>query len=110
MPIAPLRACIGSPTCPRQGIYKGRCKEHAQERERTRYNAETRKWYSTEAWKVLRASVLADQPVCAVCRVAASTQVDHTVPHRGEYAKFWDRNNLQGLCATCHGQKTARGE
>jgi 5-methylcytosine-specific restriction enzyme A len=110
MPVAAKSPCIGSPTCPHPGTYKGRCAEHSRVQERTRYNAETRKWYSTEAWKTLRAIVLGAQPVCVECHIAPSTKVDHKVPHRGEYAMFFNVNNLQGMCSTCHGRKTARGE
>jgi 5-methylcytosine-specific restriction protein A len=39
-----------------------------------------------------------------------STEVDHKTPHRGAYALFWDRQNLQGLCKRCHARKTQRGE
>lgn len=110
MPTAALRPCIGSPTCPETAIYKGRCRTHARTQERTRYNAETRKWYSTEAWLVLRLSVLHDDPICTDCRAQASTEVDHKTPHRGVYALFWERSNLQGMCKACHGRKTQRGE
>lgn len=107
--MAALRPCTGSLTCPHTAIYRGRCHEHAREKERTRYNADTRKWYCTEAWRILRLSILGEQPVCVNCRQAASTEVDHIIPHRGEYALFWERTNLQGMCSPCHGQKTRRG-
>jgi 5-methylcytosine-specific restriction protein A len=70
---------------------------------------EARKWYYTTAWQTLRALVLAEQPVCVLCHVAPSTEVDHIAPHRGHYALFFNRHNLQGLCATCHGRKTRQG-
>lgn len=110
MPSAALRPCAGSPTCPHPATYRGRCADHARDQERTRYNADTRTWYSTEAWRVLRLSVLAEQPICADCQTKPSVECDHVVPHRGKYEFFWDRNNLQGLCKGCHGRKTARGE
>jgi len=110
MPYAAKTPCIGAPTCPHEGVYKGRCAEHARVQERSRYNAETRKRYSTEAWKTLRAIVLGQQPVCVECQRAPSTTVDHIVPHRGEYALFWDITNLAGMCRECHSRKTQRGE
>lgn len=109
MPSAAQSYCT-EPRCPNMGIYRGRCKDHARKQERTRYNAATRKWYSSDAWKNLRAVVLSAEPVCTDCRQAPSTLVDHKVPHRGDYALFWDRANLAGMCVTCHGRKTARGE
>lgn len=30
------------------------------------------------------------------------TDVDHITPHRGDEALFWDENNHQTLCGTCH--------
>lgn len=110
MPSAAPSYCIGSPTCPNLGTYKGRCKEHARVQERTRYNADMRKLYSTPMWRGLRLRVLAEQPICNDCQVGASTECDHIKPHRGDPALFWDRANLQGLCTFCHGVKTQRGQ
>lgn len=31
--------------------------------------------------------------------------VDHIIPHKDDPRLFWDRSNLQALCATCHGVK-----
>jgi 5-methylcytosine-specific restriction protein A len=42
-------------------------------------------------------------------RVTVATLVDHVVPHRGDPALFWDVENWQSLCATCHARKTAAG-
>jgi 5-methylcytosine-specific restriction protein A len=33
---------------------------------------------------------------------------DHIIPHRGDKRLFWDANNWQALCLSCHGAKTAR--
>lgn len=109
MPTAARSYCLEQ-RCPNTATYRGRCAEHAQQKEQTRYNADTRKWYCIEAWSDLRLTVLAEQPVCVDCKRAPSTQVDHIVPHRGEYEKFWNRANLQGMCSACHGRKTKRGE
>jgi len=109
MPNAAPRFC-SEPRCPEMASYKGRCRAHARVQERSRYNTDTRKWYYTEAWKVLRQIVLNEQPICVECNLMASTEVDHKVPHRGNAILFWDRDNLQGMCATCHSRKTQRGE
>lgn len=37
----------------------------------------------------------------------SATVVDHIVPHKGDMQLFWDRNNWQALCASCHNSKTA---
>lgn len=38
-----------------------------------------------------------------------SEEVDHTIPHRGNQALFWDRSNLHGMAKTCHSKKTRSG-
>ena len=35
-----------------------------------------------------------------------ATEVDHIQPHRGDWAVFTDRSNLQSLCHSCHSRKT----
>jgi 5-methylcytosine-specific restriction protein A len=34
--------------------------------------------------------------------------VDHIVPHRGDPALFWEPQNHQSLCRTCHNAKSQR--
>jgi 5-methylcytosine-specific restriction enzyme A len=62
-------------------------------------------------WQKLRLSHLQQNPWCVRCeqdgRVTAAAQVDHTIPHKGDPALFWDPDNLQSLCETCHSRKTA---
>lgn len=62
-------------------------------------------------WQKARAGYLAKHPLCAECernaRVAAATDLDHVIPHRGDHELFWDRSNWQGLCHPCHSRKTA---
>lgn len=73
-----------------------------------------RRWYQTSRWQRLRREVLTEALFqCAMCgRVEAESAklvVDHIVPHRGDAALFWDRANLQCLCAPCHaGPKQAQ--
>ncbi|MFE0394738.1 HNH endonuclease [Paenibacillus lactis] len=51
-------------------------------------------------------------PLCVQCyrdnRVSAATVVDHIIPHKGDQALFWDRQNWQALCKKCHDIKTVR--
>lgn len=58
------------------------------------------------AWRRARKWFLAQHPLCVMCqaqgRVSAATVVDHIRPHRGDQVLFWDRDNWQALCATCH--------
>jgi 5-methylcytosine-specific restriction enzyme A len=37
-----------------------------------------------------------------------STVADHIIDHEGNEALFFDFNNLQGLCASCHSRKTGK--
>ena len=57
-------------------------------------------------WRKLRLMVLRDQPICAACGRAAATDVDHKIAK----AKGGDesRENLVGLCHSCHSRKTVR--
>ncbi len=61
--------------------------------------------YSTREWRELRASVIAAEPFCRMCGDPAS-HVDHL--EHGEHwrSRFFDRANLQPLCAPCHNRKS----
>ncbi|WP_269448179.1 HNH endonuclease [Lentibacillus sp. JNUCC-1] len=52
-------------------------------------------------------------PLCVHCTdsgmTVPATEVDHIVPHRGDRDLFWDPNNHQGLCKSCHSKKTRKG-
>ena len=63
--------------------------------------------YNCAAWRKLRLQVLREYPICNNCKRLTSTVADHITPVRlgGE---FWDINNLQGLCASCHNSKSAK--
>ena len=39
-------------------------------------------------------------------RYVKVTDVDHIVPHRGDPRLFWDEENWQALCHSCHSKKT----
>ncbi len=57
-------------------------------------------------WRKLRLMILREQPICAACHRAAATDVDHKIAK----AKGGDdsRDNLVGLCHSCHSIKTVR--
>lgn len=122
-----LRPCA-QPGCPTL-VPVGRCDVHkpkwlkwmsdpvgmrAYEARRRASAPPWRRLYHTQRWADLRMSVLTTDPTCRACAadgyVTASTDADHIVPHRGNLELFWDRANLQGLCASCHAKKTQRGE
>lgn len=63
--------------------------------------------YGTARWKVLRLHILADEPICVLCHEAVATEVDHIEPYQpGD--DFFNPNNLQSLCKSCHSSKTQR--
>jgi 5-methylcytosine-specific restriction protein A len=57
-------------------------------------------------WRKLRKLVLHDDPICAVCCVQASQEVDHVLP-KGS-GGMDALSNLQGICERCHAEKTAQ--
>jgi len=66
----------------------------------------------TYRWQQTRKAYLRLHPVCVICeaedRVVAATVVDHIEPHRGDQTKFWNPDNWQPLCATCHSSTKQR--
>ena len=64
--------------------------------------------YRSKVWKQVRSmALLRDGYTCKVCGREATT-VDHIKPHEGNLQLFLDMNNLQSLCASCHGIKSYR--
>ena len=58
------------------------------------------------AWRAyIRPEQLEREPLCRTCG-APATCVDHIVPARGDRQLQTDPDNLQSLCAPCHGRKT----
>lgn len=57
-------------------------------------------------WQKAREGHLRSHPLCVECArrglVVQATVVDHIVPHRGDSQLFWDPDNRQSLCKTCH--------
>ncbi len=80
-----------------------------QSRERRR---ETIKLYKSARWSQARRNFLSQNPRCVDCgRLFDLTDLDldHEIPHRGNYELFWDVNNWRTRCHSCHSKKTARG-
>lgn len=83
-------------------------------------------WYRREPWtgpNGIRSIVLRRDPICkcpgcprcdrrpvsktvSMC-IRPSTNADHIIPHRGDWALFTDTNNVRGNCQACHSCKTA---
>lgn len=111
MALKPLRPCRhpGCSALTREGY----CPKHKPAKAPRRISAEYHGWYSLPIWTdTLRPAQLLREPFCRVCAARGvrtrATVVDHIVPHRGNWARFTDRGNLQSLCKICHDRKTAR--
>jgi len=63
-------------------------------------------------WRKASAAFLAANPLCRICKeqgkVVLAKEVDHIIPHKGDYDLFWDESNWQTLCKMHHSQKTAK--
>lgn len=65
-------------------------------------------FYHTAKWQKLRRWKLGVNPVCEACEAALATEVDHIISATEDAPELWfDSENLQSLCASCHKQKTA---
>lgn len=69
--------------------------------------AEHDRMYDCIRWRKARARFLNANPLCVMCEqrrgmIVPATIVDHVIEHKGDYELFWDQNNWQALCATCH--------
>lgn len=62
-------------------------------------------FYSSAAWRALRAAYLAEWPLCRRCPPARPTpalEVHHRKPRDAYPDLALDYANLEGLCRTCH--------
>jgi len=108
---------IGCNELTREGYcdkHKGVAKAELKQR-RKRYDSNRPEWhsmYESRRWRETREAYLRQHPLCVECEkkgyLVPAVVCDHIVPHRGKYELFWDISNLQGLCARCHGRKTAK--
>ena len=111
MAMKPLRPCRhpGCPALTREGY----CDRHKPKSAARRASAEYHAWYSLSVWTDdLRPAQFLREPWCRECAKRGirtrATVVDHVEPHRGDWARFIDRANLQSLCKRCHDRKTAQ--
>jgi len=60
-------------------------------------------------WQQYRIAYLQANPLCAHCKRREATQVDHIKAVNGaDDPLFWEGNNHQALCSSCHSRKTIR--
>lgn len=93
------------------------CDKHAKSEEAQRQRFVDQRRGSSSArgygwkWKNARTRFLREHPLCEMCSTVDSpttaTVVDHRVPHKGDEYLFWNEENWQPLCASCHSRKTA---
>jgi 5-methylcytosine-specific restriction protein A len=57
------------------------------------------------AWERIRRVVLEEQPICAVCGIRPSEEVDHIIAK--SLGGSDDRGNLRGICTLDHRQRSA---
>lgn len=83
------------------------------EQKRTdRYDAERRRIYQSQRWRMLRLTKLTDAPLCEMCAkkgiIKPAVDIHHIISFMStddEYrrkALAYDYNNLMSLCKECH--------
>ena len=108
MPDRAHRECC-RPRCPNYAVDGGYCAAHRRhDREVISGPKGANLRPQNRRFQRQRHSFLMRHPMCAMCRIAPASILDHIVPHRGDFALFWNQRNWQSLCITCHGRKTAR--
>ena len=100
MPSAPSRPCT-YPGC--RALVRGasRCSAHPYARVKGEYDA----FYSSPAWRKLRAVFIRRHPLCAACGGPAK-HVDHVLARKDAPHLELEWANLQALCVSCHAKKT----
>ena len=113
MPYKPNKPCA-YPGCPRL-THERYCKEHkklmdAQYDLRLR-DKSAREFYTSLEWRRLRQNFLVEHPFCMECwksgKLTEATVVDHIIPIK-QGGPALEEDNLQALCASCHGSKSIR--
>lgn len=123
-------APVACPDCGQPSVRGKRfCEKHLENnsrmaaeraRDKQRYDENPyRAWYGLAIWPRLKAQFFSADPMNAICaHIDTRTgercnkpaeEVDHIIPHRGNWDLFTDLKNLQGLCHRHHSQKTASG-
>jgi 5-methylcytosine-specific restriction protein A len=93
------------------------CPKHTEVKKQARRDYDKKRpsyyaWYDSARWQMLRSKILFACPLCVECsklgRHTSASVVDHIVAHKGNINLFWDAENLQSLCKTCHSAKTSK--
>ena len=104
--------------CINKSESKGLCTAHLPQSVTNDINSNRRvrpdyhKLYNTAYWIRGRIAFLSNKPLCSRCKkynyITPATDVDHIISHKGDTSLFYDKNNWQGLCHSCHSWKTQR--
>lgn len=118
MPYLPPSQCAepgcGAPVSPALG--KRRCPQHERARNATidaNRDPATRKLYDGK-WQKYAKQYRIKHPICRdpdgrhPLQRRGTEAVDHIRDHKGNYRLFWEPNNHQPLCRSCHDAKTMR--
>lgn len=73
-----------------------------------RYRRNTQSMYNNARWRNAAKQWKREHPHCEHCkpRLVKAYAVDHITPHGGNYELFWDPDNWQSLCQSCHNLKS----
>jgi 5-methylcytosine-specific restriction endonuclease McrA len=92
--------------------YGEKCPKCAGQRRPPEHRPTARQRGYDRRWEKASKLFLGDNPLCVECQkqgvVKAADCVDHIVPHKGDYERFWNDENWQALCVSCHARKTRR--
>jgi 5-methylcytosine-specific restriction protein A len=84
-------------------------KADARAYDMNRRDPESRRFYSSKAWRKMRALVLAEEPLCRDCskagRLELAVHVHHEVEYRQAPELGLERSNLTPLCLACHNRR-----
>lgn len=65
-----------------------------------------------QRWQNARRLYLQQHPLCVDCgkkkKAVPAVVVDHKIPHNMDMELFWNVDNWQSLCISCHNRKTRR--
>ena len=113
MPRKPKKPCA-HPGCPELVDNKTYCEKHETKYKKEKWKqADSKRGTSKERGyganhRKLRKIVLAEEPLCRHCkqegRLVPATEMDHI---DGNVYNL-ERDNLQGLCKSCHSKKTVK--
>lgn len=69
-------------------------------------NEEWRDWIHSRRYRTAAAIFKANNPLCVRCEakeiITPVYLIHHKIPHEGDWNLFWDKENWESLCNSCH--------